>query len=46
MTPYIAGGIVTLASGLEGFYLVVVAVLFSYGKAIVDAWVLLIEINR
>lgn len=44
--PYIGGGIATLAWGLDGVYLVLVAVVLSYVKAIVEAWVLLVEINR
>lgn len=46
LLPYIAGGVSTLAIGFDGLYLLVLAVIFSYLKAIVDAWILLIEINR
>jgi hypothetical protein len=46
LLPYVAGGIATLAYGADGIYFVVPAVILSFVKAIVDAWVLLIEINR
>ena len=46
LLPYIAGGIATLAIGIDGIYLLVPAMVFSFLKAIVDAWVLLIEVNR
>jgi hypothetical protein len=45
--PYLAGGVVMLATGESwGLYLVVFAVILSFLKAISDAWVLLVEINR
>ena len=44
--PYIIAGITMLAIGAGGLYFLVPAVLFSFIKAILDAWVLLIEINR
>jgi len=43
---YIVGGIFSIKFGSNGFYFVVPAVILSYIKAIADAWVLLIEINR
>jgi len=46
LLPYIIGGVIILAAGAVGIYVLVLAVLFSFVKAIVDAWVLLIEINR
>lgn len=46
LLPYIAGGVSTLAIGLDGLYWLVPAVVFSFLKAIIDAWILLIEINR
>ena len=42
---YIAAGIAVLASG-AGLYWLVPAIIFSYLIAMLDAWVLLIEINR
>jgi hypothetical protein len=44
--PYIAGGALLLLQGLVGLYALVVAVVFSFAKAVLDAWVLLVEINR
>jgi hypothetical protein len=46
LLPYVIGGITMLAVGVVGIYFLVLAVLFSFLKAIIDAWVLLIEINR
>src|SRR5271155_2952358 len=43
LLPYIVGGVATLAFGPVGIYWLVPALVFSYLKAIVDAWVLLIE---
>ena len=44
--PYVIAGILALAIGTPGLYLVIPAVIFSFIKAILDAWVLLVEINR
>jgi hypothetical protein len=44
--PYPIAGIILLISGANGLYWLVPAVIFSFIKAIVDAWVLLVEINR
>ncbi len=44
--PYIIAGITILISGSAGIYWLVPAVIFSFSKAIFDAWILLIEINR
>jgi hypothetical protein len=46
LIPYFIGGIVILVSGEKGFYWLVPAIIFSFLKAVLDAWVLLIEINR
>jgi hypothetical protein len=46
LLPYLLGGLSTLAFGLDGLYWLVPAVIFSFLKAILDAWVLVIEINR
>lgn len=45
--PYVAAGAALLA-GLPGLgmLLVAIAIVLSFGKAVLDAWVLLIEINR
>ena len=44
--PYLAGGLIVLAGKSEGLYVMVVAIIFSFIKALLDAWVLLVEINR
>lgn len=44
--PYIIAGIIVLSSGSAGLYWIVPAIIFSFIKAILDAWVLLVEINR
>ena len=44
--PYIAAAFVMLTLDSEGVYLIVPAVLISFADAILDAWVLLVEINR
>jgi hypothetical protein len=43
---YMACGIVTLSVGKVGLYLLVPAIIASFVKAALDAWVLMIEINR
>jgi hypothetical protein len=40
--PYI----IVLTLGADGLYLIVAALIISFIKAILDAWVLLVEINR
>lgn len=44
--PYVVGGVVMLAVGPAGLYWVTASVVVSFCKAILDAWVLLVEINR
>ena len=44
--PYLVGGIVLVTSSDRGFYWLVASILLSYAKAIFEAWVLLVEINR
>jgi hypothetical protein len=44
--PYVIGGIMLLAGSVAGFYCVALAVIGSFVKAVIDAWVLLVEINR
>ena len=44
--PYIIGGIIILLAGSTGFYWVIPAIIFSFIKSVLDAWVLLVEINR
>jgi len=44
--PYIIAGCIILAGYEDGFYFIVPAFVFSTIKAVLDAWVLLVEINR
>jgi len=44
--PYLFGGIATLYYGENGIYWIVPAIILSFIKAVIDAWVLLVEINR
>ena len=43
---FVVGAVATLAFGLVGVYWLVPAIICSYLIALLDAWVLLIEINR
>jgi len=44
--PYFLGAIVMFYDGISGLYWILPAITFSFVKAIADAWVLLVEINR
>jgi hypothetical protein len=44
--PYIVSGIVTLVQGSNGIYWLIPGIIFSFIKSVIDAWVLLVEINR
>ena len=44
--PYGLSGLWVINAGEVGLYGVVVAILLSFVKAVYDAWILLIEINR
>jgi hypothetical protein len=44
--PYLVGAIVILAGSESGTYWLVPAIIFSFIKSVLDAWVLLVEINR
>ena len=44
--PYIISGISLIRGDLNGLYWLLAAMVFSFIKASLDAWVLLIEINR
>jgi len=47
LAPYLVGGTLIVAGDLRtGLYFVAVAIVVSLIKAVLDAWVLLIEINR
>lgn len=44
--PYIVGALLLFADDFAGVYWIAAAVILSLVKAVLDAWVLLIEINR
>lgn len=44
--PYILAGIMVLINGAPGIYWLIPGVTISFIKAIIDAWVLLVEIHR
>ena len=44
--PYLFAGIAILLRGETGLNWIVPGIIFSFVKAILDAWVLLVEINR
>ena len=44
--PYVIGSLMMLLRCTSGFYLMAVGVVASFVKAVFDAWVLLVEINR
>ncbi|MGZ3610142.1 MAG: hypothetical protein ACXWPS_01290 [Ktedonobacteraceae bacterium] len=46
LLPYIVAGIIVLTRGADGLYWLVPAIIISFIKALLDAWVLLVEINR
>jgi len=46
MLPYLAGGVLLLFNKPAGLYFVVAAFIACFIKAMMDAWVLLVEINR
>jgi hypothetical protein len=46
IVPYIVGGIVLVTSGVSGLFWILPGILGSFIKALMDAWVLLVEIHR
>ena len=46
LVPYIVGGTLLMLGMASGFYFVAAGVIISFLKALLDAWVLLVEINR
>lgn len=46
LIPYIIGGLCILLIGEAGLYWIVPAIILSFIKSVLDAWVLLVEINR
>ncbi len=46
LIPYFISGIKILSLEDSGYYWLIPAIIFSFLKAVLDAWVLLVEINR
>jgi hypothetical protein len=46
LVPYVIGGLMLVAGMAQGFYWIAAAMIVSFVKAVVDSWVLLVEINR
>jgi modulator of FtsH protease len=46
LIPYLIGGWLLIAGGADGLYWVAAAIIISFIRAVTDAWVLLVEINR
>jgi len=44
--PYLISGLVMLLYGFTGLYCLIPGIAFSFIKSVLDAWVLLVEINR
>jgi hypothetical protein len=44
--PYLIGGSLLLNENVHGMYWLMASIIFSFIKASIDAWVLLVEINR
>ena len=44
--PYVVADSVVLTHGAGGLYWLVPAIVISFIKALLDAWVMLVEINR
>ena len=44
--PYLVAGVTILICGEKGIYWIVPGIILSFIKAVIDAWVLLVEINR
>jgi modulator of FtsH protease len=44
--PWLIGGILVLSGASSGYYWLAGGVVLAFVKAVVDAWVLLVEINR
>jgi len=46
LVPYVVGGVLLVVGATSGFYWIAAGVMISFIKAVLDAWVLLVEINR
>ena len=44
--PYLIAGIMVLSNSINGLHWLSVGIVLSFVKAVVDSWVLLVEINR
>jgi hypothetical protein len=44
--PYLVSGVALICCGFTGLYWLIPGVVFSFIKAVLDGWVLLVEINR
>lgn len=46
LVPYVVGGLLLVVGATSGFYWIAAGIIISFFKAVLDAWVLLVEINR
>ena len=46
VAPYLFAGVLILIDREKGVFWIVPGILLSFIKAVIDAWVLLVEINR
>ena len=46
IVPYLVGGVYLILNSDIGFYWLIPGITFSFVKSLLDAWVLLVEINR
>ena len=46
LIPYLIGGWMLIGGSVDGLYWVAAAIVISFIRAVTDAWVLLVEINR
>lgn len=46
LLPYVVGGALLMAGDANGLYWIAAAIIISVVKAVLEAWVLLVEINR
>ena len=45
-TPVVSGAVLMLLIGRAGIYWIALGILFSFIKAVIDGWILLVEIDR
>lgn len=46
LLPYMVSAIIIINNGYGGVYWLIPAIIFSFSKAVLDAWVILVEIHR